>query len=113
MTSIRKKAPRAYTSTMVDCDHMTGLKAKARLPATPPAQQSISSRGPWRLCSVVRVSRSMSEADRVISIAVQPAARAPKTADAMAMLQAGVGCPRKVTKLKTRAKSQAIIVQMG
>jgi hypothetical protein len=46
----------------------------------------------------------MSEAERVISIAVQPAANAPNTAETRDIAHAGFGWPRKVTKLKTLAK---------
>jgi len=72
---------------------MTGLKAKTRLPPTPPVQHSTLLCAKSKSSSPSCASRSMSEAERVINIAVKPAASAAKTADISEMLHAGVGCP--------------------
>ena len=55
----------------------------------------------------------MSAALRVMSMAVRPAATAPKKPDMIEMAQAGFGCPMYFTKLRTRAKRKAQTVQMG
>jgi hypothetical protein len=47
----------------------------------------------------------MSEDERVMSMAVNPAASAAKKPDMSEMLHAGVGCPWKVTQLNSRAKT--------
>ena len=46
-------------------------------------------------------------------IAVSPMAMAPQNADMTAIAHAGLGCPRNVTQLSRRAKSQAESVHEG
>ena len=66
---------------MVDCDHSTGESAKVNAPATPPPKESAPD---------VSVK---SREERQMSIAVQPAASAPKTAEQSETHHAGVGWP--------------------
>ena len=78
-TNIRNRAFREYISTIVDCDHSTGENANASEPPSPPARakRSVGFVSP----PVRSVPSIMSDAERQMSIEVQPAAKAPNTAE--------------------------------
>ena len=79
---------------MVDCDHSTGENAKAKAPPTPPPNASRElAVGSWQLVAVESSPDMKSWAERQISIAVQPAANAPKTAEQSETHHAGGGWP--------------------
>ena len=59
------------------------------------------------------IESSMSLPERQMSIAVQPAANAPATAEKSDTAHAGVGWPMYVTQEKTRQKIQQQSVQKG
>ena len=117
-THMRKRALSEYISTIVDCDHSTGESANVRAPATPPPKESHlphpsmgRGSGAPESPSVVRPIKS--RLDRHISIAVQPAANAPNTAEQRLVAHAGVGCPMYVTHENALQKSHEQNVQNG
>ena len=85
-----------YISTMVDWDHSTGESAKVSAPATPPPKARIPDGSTFRSDSGSSAAASFatkSWAERQMSMAVQPAANAPATAEKQLIAQAGVGWP--------------------
>ena len=79
----------------------------------PPAKQSQDAVVSESEDAVRADVRTKSRADRLISIAVHPAASAPKTAEQQLTDHAGVGWPMYVTKEKTLQKIQLQNVQNG
>ena len=87
-----------YISTIVDCDHSTGENANTSAPPRPPAKpmsawRRVTSSPAQPSWASLSMESSMSLPDRQMSIAVQPAANAPATAEKSETAQAGVGWP--------------------
>ena len=96
-----------YISTMVDCDHSTGDSANVSAPATPPPKHSH-----W-LTPPSTPPPTKSRPLLHISIAVNPAANAPATAENSDMHHAGVGWPMYVTHPNTLQNTHEQNVQNG
>ena len=110
---MRNRAFREYISTMVDCDHITGEKAKTSAAATPPENAKSEFVLPHSAFCASSLGFIMSMLDRHMSMAVQPAANAPVTAENSDIAHAGVGCPMYVTHENSRQNTHPHMLQNG